>query len=156
MPTTLMARLSALLVLCTALLAACGGDGELTKAEYEEKVRSTYAEVQEAFQRTNVPSLDELPERVEEAQAALRKAADELEGTDAPADVEAEHAQIVEGMRAYAEDLDRLRNAAERGDQATIADFNARIATNRSVVLIASAAEQMKFKGYDLGPIAEE
>lgn len=144
------------LLLFALLLAGCSGGGELSKAEYAETVRSSYAEVQEAFQRTNVPSLEELPGRVEEAQQALRQAADELEETEPPSDVAAEHAQIVEGMRAYAEDLDRLRNAAERGDQATIDDFNARIATNRSVVLIASAAEQMKFKGYDLGPIAEE
>lgn len=146
-------------LLAAAALAAggCGDDGRrLEKAEYEEKVRSAYAEVQEAFQQTNVPSLDELAGRVEDARKQLREAADELEGLQPPEDVEAENAQIVQAMRAYADDLDRLRNAAEQGDERTIEDFNTRIAQNESVEQIAEAAERMKFKGYDLGPIAEE
>ncbi len=141
----------------TALsLAACGGDGRLSKAEYEETVRSAYGEVQQAFRETNVESTDELADSVEAAQEQLRDAADELEGVQPPEDVEAENAQIVLAMRAYAEDLDRLRNAAEQGDERTIEDFNARIAQNESVEQMAEAAERMKFKGYDLGQIAEE
>jgi len=147
---------AALLAVSGALLAGCGDDGALTKVEYEEKVRSTYAEVQEAFARTNVPLLEELAVRLEDAQDALRAAADELEGVEPPEEVETEHTEVVAGLRAYAEDLNRLRNAAEQGDERTVEEFNARIATNRSVEQIAEAAERMKFKGYDLGPIAEE
>jgi hypothetical protein len=145
----------ALLLLVVAAAACSGDDGRLTKAEYAERVRTVYAEVQEAFVRTDVAA-DELAGRVQDAQLELRDAADELEDTEPPDDVEAEHAQLVEGLRAYADDLDRLRNAAERGDERTIEDFNARISQNDSVVLIAEAAESMKFKGYDLGQIAEE
>lgn len=145
------------LLLVAFVLAGCaGGDARLTKSEYAEEVRSIYAGVQEAFARTNVTDPSELAERVADAQEELRSAADELEDTQAPDDVEAEHAQVVQGLRAYADDLDRLRNAAERGDERTIEDFNARIAQNESVGLIAEAAESMKFKGYDLGQIAEE
>lgn len=138
------------------LLAGCGGDGRLSKAEYEETVRSAYAEVQRAFRETNVASTKDLAVRVEAAQEQLRETASTLENVESPTEVEAENRQIVEGMRAYAEDLDRLRNAAERGDTKTIEDINARITQNESVEQIASAAESMKFKGYDLGPIAEE
>jgi hypothetical protein len=145
----------ALLLLVVAAASCSGDDGRLTKAEYAEKVRTVYADVQEAFARTDVPP-DELAGRVEDAQGRLRDAADELEDTEPPVDVEAEHAQLVEGFRSYADDLDRLRNAAERGDERTIEDFNARVSQNDSVVLIAEAAESMKFKGYDLGQIAEE
>ena len=145
-----------LIVLVALALGACGGgDGRLSKEEYEDKVRSVYAEVQEAFARTNVAP-EELADRVEAAQEQLREAADELEDMQPPEEVEAENAQIVLGMRAYAEDLDRLRNAAEQGDERTIEDFNARLAQNESVEQIGAAAERMKFKGYDLGPIAEE
>ena len=152
-----MTILRAVPVLLAALaLAACSADdGPPTKTEYAEEVRTVYGEVQEAFARTDV-AVDELADRVADAQAELRSAADELEGTEPPDDVVAEHDQIVEGLRAYADDLDRLRNSAERGDERTIEDFNARIAENDSVVLIAEAAESMKFKGYDLGQIAEE
>jgi uncharacterized lipoprotein len=150
----------AILVLAASavlVLSGCAGgdEGRLTKAEYEERVRSVYAEVQEAFAGTNV-AVEALAGRVGDAQDELREAADELEDTQPPQEVEAENAQIVVGMRAYAEDLDRLRNAAERGDERTIEDFNARIGRNESVEQIAEAAERMKFKGYDLGPIGEE
>jgi hypothetical protein len=136
-------------------LAGCGGDESLTKADYSAKVRSVYAGVQQAFQRTDVPP-DQLPDRVVEAQDALRDAAGELEAVDPPEDVRAEHAQIAEGMRAYADDLDVLREAAERGDERAIASFNERVGENAAVKRIAEAAERMKFKGYDLGQIAEE
>lgn len=139
------------------LLAGCGGgDGRLSKGEYEEKVRSAYGEVQQAFRETNVESTEELAGRVEAAQEQLREAASTLESLEPPEDVVAENTQIAAGMRAYAEDLDRLRNAAERGDQRTIDDINARISQSESVEQIAAAAEAMKFKGYDLGDIAEE
>lgn len=149
-------RLVALLALAALAVGGCGGDDRLTKPEYEEKVRSVWADVQEAFRRTNVEAPQQLAERVEEAQRELRTGADELARRPPPADVEAENAQVVAGMRAYAQDLDRLRNAAEQGDERTIEDINARIAQNQSVQQIAEAAERMKFKGYDLGPIAEE
>jgi hypothetical protein len=142
--------------LTSVVVAGCGGDGRLSKTEYEETVRSTYAEVQQAFRQTNVDSTKELASRVGAAQNQLREAASTLENVEPPTEVEADNREIVEGMRAYAEDLDRLRNAAVRGDVKTIEDFNARIAQNESIGQIAEAAEEMKFKGYDLGPIAEE
>jgi hypothetical protein len=49
-----------------------------------------------------------------------------------------------------------LRQAAERNDAAGVQKFNQAIAQNASVRQMAEAAEEMKFEGYDLGPIAEE
>jgi hypothetical protein len=46
--------------------------------------------------------------------------------------------------------------AAERGDAAAVERFNKEIANNEAVGRMAEAAEEMKFKGYDLGRIAEE
>jgi outer membrane murein-binding lipoprotein Lpp len=156
---TSMAQSRRLLIVPAALagllLGGCAGDGRLTKPEYEEKVRSVYAEVQRAFQATDVPR-SELADRVEDAQRQLREGADELDGVEPPEDVGTEHQQLVDGMRRYAEDLDRLRNAAASGDVRTVDDFNARVAQNEAVEQMAEAAERMKFKGYDLGQIAEE
>jgi hypothetical protein len=147
----------ALVVLGVALLAACGGNDRLSKQEYEQKVRTEYADVQEAFLATGASfNQPDLAEKIERAQAQLHEAADELDDAEPPKDVEAENQQIVDGMRRYADSLDRLRNAAERGDLAVIEDATARIADNEAVEQIAEAAERMKFKGYDLGPIAEE
>jgi hypothetical protein len=137
------------------LLAGCGSEDRLSKQEYAQKVRAVYGDVQKAFQATNVPQ-GELAARIEAAQEQLREGADELEDVEPPEDVEQENEELVEGMRRYADDLDRLRNAVESGDQRTIDDFNARIAQNEAVEQMAEAAEEMKFKGYDLGQIAEE
>jgi hypothetical protein len=138
------------------LLAGCGGEERLSKSEYEQKVQVVYADVQQAFRETNVKAQSHLADRVEAAQEQLREASEELEAVEPPKDVEEDNEEIVEGMRDYADDLDELREAAARGDRGAIESFNARIAEKKSVRKIAEAAEEMKFKGYDLGPIAEE
>jgi hypothetical protein len=145
------------LVVAALATGACGGDDGLSKTEYAELVRAEYAEVQEAFRATGASfGRTDLPEKIEAAQDELRESADTLDDADPPADAEAENEQIAEGMRRYADSLDRLRNAAERGDLRAIEDASSRITTNQGVVLIAEAAERLKFKGYDLGQIAEE
>jgi soluble cytochrome b562 len=141
----------------TLALAGCGSDQRLSKNEYEQKVRMEYADVQDAFRATGAAfGQPGLAEKVEQAQAQLREAADALSGAEAPVEVEKENEEIVEGMREYADDLDQLRDAAQKGDLQSIEGFNDRIAKNEAVEQIAEAAEEMKFKGYDLGQIAEE
>jgi chromosome segregation ATPase len=140
-------------LLVLLLLTGCGGD-RLSKGEYEQKVRTEYASVQQAFRATG--SAGDLASKIERAQDQLREAAEALEKIEPPEQVEEENEEIVEGLREYADDLDELRDAAEKGDQAAIDAFNDRIAKNEAVERIAEAAEEMKFKGYDLGPIADE
>jgi hypothetical protein len=138
------------------IAAKIAGDERLSKAEYEQKVRSVYAAVQQAFRETNVGATADLAPKVEDAQAELRKAADELEQIKPPNAIVAENHEIVVGMREYAGDLDQLRLAAENGDGQAVEAFNAKIGENRAIKQIAEAAEELKFKGYNLGPIAEE
>jgi hypothetical protein len=147
----------ALVALAAVLLVPRGGDGgTLSKPEYEQKVRAEYANVQDAFRKTNVTSTKLLAARVAEAQRELRHAADELDDAKPPGAVAAKNDELVEGMRAYADDLEELRGAAERDDSAGIARFNHSIPQNTAVRQIAEAAEEMKFEGYDLGPISED
>jgi hypothetical protein len=146
----------ALVGLAAALLAGCGGEDRLTKPEYEQKVRSEYAKVQAAFQATAGAPTKELAARIGEAQSRLRAAAEALEGVEPPEDVEREHEELVEGMREYAEDLDGLLEGVEKGDATAIETFNESIPRNEAIERMAEAAEEMKFKGYDLGQIAEE
>jgi hypothetical protein len=146
----------AVVALAAILLVPRGGGGALSKSEYEKKVRAVYADVQDAFRKTNVTSTKLLAARVAEAQRELRRAADELDDAEPPSAVAAKNDELVEGMRAYADDLEELRGAAERGDSARIARFNQSIPQNTAVRQIAEAAEEMKFEGYDLGPISED
>ena len=59
-----------------------------------------------------------------EAQSELRDAADELDDAKPPGAVAKQNDQLVAGMRAYADDLEELRGAAERGDSAGVTRFN--------------------------------
>lgn len=133
-----------------------GGGGALSKPEYEEKVRAVYADVQEAFQKTNVTSTKLLATRVADAQRELRRAADELDDEKPPGEIAQENEQLVKGMRDYADDLEELRRAAEEDDTGGVTRFNQSIPQNRAVQQMAEAAEEMKFEGYDLGPISED
>jgi len=144
-------------VAAAALVAAagCGNEHRLSKSEYEHAVRSAYGPVRAAFLETRVGPGD-LAERVASAQDRLRQAAERLEEVKPPKDVEQENEEIVEGLREYAHDLDELAAAARRGDAAAIEDFTARISDNEAVNQVAEAAEEMKFKGYDLGRIASD
>jgi hypothetical protein len=134
----------------------CAGEERLSKPDYEQTVRGAYAEVEAAFRSTRGVALDKLAPRVETAQKQLRGAADRLEGVEPPKEVEEQNDELAEGMRDYAKNLDEVREAADRGDRAGLARFNAELVDNSAVERIAEAAEEMKFKGYDLGAIAAE
>lgn len=137
-------------------LAACG-DERLSKSEYEQKLQSEYAGVQQAFQATAASfGQTDLAGKIGDAQEELRAAAESLEHVEPPKEVEQENEEIVEGLREYADDLDDLREAAERNDLKTITAFADRIADNEAIHQIAEAAEEMKHKGYDVGAIGEE
>ncbi len=137
-------------------LAACGDD-RLSKSEYEQKLQSEYAEVQQAFQATAASfGQTDLAGKIGDAQEQLRGAAESLEHVEPPKEIEEENEEIVEGLREYADDLDDLREAAKRNDLKTITAFTDRIADNEAIHQIAEAAEEMKHKGYDVGAIGEE
>ena len=147
--------LLAVLAVSVALAGCAGGDDRLTKAAYEQRVRAVYANVQAAFQETRGVSGGELAARVSDAQAALRDAAAELDGV-APEEVAEENALLVFGMREYADALDEVREAAEDDDTAAIDAFNERQRYSEAIEQMEEAAEAMKNKGYDLGPIAKD
>lgn len=146
----------AVAALAATLIATNVGGDAMSKAEYERTVQELYARVQQAFLATRVEDPSQLDERVGDAQEQLRSAADELAALDPPRDVEADNDALADAMRDYADDLDPLREAAARGDAAAIDAFNRRVATNEAVARMAAAAERMKEKGYDVGPLAQD
>lgn len=156
LPTS-MPRLTAIAFALLALSACVGGGDEerLSKPEYEEKVRTVYAEIQLTFQRTRGTEGEELAGRIVLAQESLRHAADELAGVSPPEEVEAHHADLIEGMREYADALDEAVQAASRNDESALERFQ-NVGDDPGVREMAEAAEEMKLKGYDLGPIADE
>jgi hypothetical protein len=140
----------------TALIVSACGEERLSKPEYEQRVRETYADVQRAFRATDVDSTTLLAERVAAAQASLRRAADRLDDTAPPEEVESENDQLVAGLRAYADDLDALKQAVGRGDMKKIERFNTGAPTSKAITQIAAATEAMKEKRYDLEAIPDQ
>jgi methyl-accepting chemotaxis protein len=156
----LRASASVALLATGVVLAACSGEqnDRLTKRQYEQKVQSVYGHVQASFRELgrNAGSLQDLAASVKSVQSALRDAADELEAIEPPETVEEENEELVEGMRGYADDLDRLREAAADENAPGVQTFNAAIAENDSIERMAEAAEEMMHHGYDLGPLKPE
>ena len=149
--------LLALAVVAAVLLASgCGNEQRLSKTAYEQKVRAVYGDVQAGFEATRGASGSTLAARVAAAQAGLRAAARELDSNEPPRAVEREHEDLVEGMRRYADDLDVLRGAILRRDGAGIQRLSAKLSESDAIEQMAEAAEEMKFKGFDLGQLAEE
>ena len=139
-----------LVLLVLGALRACGSD-RLSKAEYEQVVRSNFTGVQQAFRATRVDRPEDLPPRVEAAQDQLRGAAERLAWIEPPEKVESEHEALVNGMREYARDLDELREAAERGDAGSVRRFNTAIARNHAIAQMAGAVRDLEHKGYEIG-----
>lgn len=152
-----MHALSAVGLALLAALASCprGEVTRLSKPEYERRVQTLYAGIQESFQATRDASGAALAAAIERAQQALRHAAEELEAARPPAEIEAENRELAEAMRQYASDLDPARRAAAAGDDETMARF-ADASTSPGVRAMAEAAEQMKRKGYELGPLGKD
>jgi hypothetical protein len=147
----------AVAALVLALATACAGEGEerLSKEAYEQKVQAVYADIQQAFRDTRGTSGQQLAGRIVLAQEALRHGADQLAAVKPPEEVEVHNADLVEGMREYADALDAAVQAASGNDRDVLARFR-NVSTNPGVREMAEAAEEMKHKGYDLGPIADE
>lgn len=131
-------------------LAGCGEE-RLSHGRYERQVRSAYRAVQDAFRQTRVGSIGALEPRLAAAQVELRDAAEALEAREPPRDVEEHSEELVEGLRGYADELDRLRRAARDGDRAFVAGFNARLPQDEPVERIAESLEEIIHRGYDLG-----
>ena len=135
------------------LTAACGGEHRLSKPAYEQHVQAAYAPVRAAFRGTaNAPSLKDLAARVAAAQAALRTAADEVALLRPPKNAAGPNDDLVEALRAYADDLDGLRSAAAEGDTRVVRRFES--GNRESVDRIERAAEELTALGYRLGALA--
>jgi hypothetical protein len=148
-----------LAALSLALAAGCGGDEGLSKADYEQEVRSAGDRLESAFTKlaesgqgaAGQGSVDEVTGTIKEAQDELRASADDLDGIDPPEDVQQEHARLVGGLRALADDLDELRKAIDERDLAGVRSFLERVPELEAVTTIQEATRAIREKGYDIG-----
>jgi hypothetical protein len=147
-----MRRVIALLALAgaVALVAAgCGGGGggtPLSKAEYEQQMQTIGQDLSAALDTSGATSAEDAVPKVEEAQTTLREAADKMDEMTPPEDIADEHDQLVEGVRAFADDLDDVISALEDGDLSAISNM----LSLDSIQQIQTASAAITGKGYDI------
>jgi phage terminase small subunit len=157
---TLIAGVGVLIIIGGALVnrafnASDGQPHRVSKALYEQAVRSAYAGVRRAFRATDVRP-DLLAARVAAAQKELRHASKTLGGLAPPKEVRDENVVLAAALAEYADDLEVVRDAAVAGNAQRIAAFRASVSRNPAIKKIVKAVEEMTRKGYDLGRLAED
>src|SRR5579872_4885400 len=93
----------ALLALVGVLLAGCGGSGRLSKSAYQQRIQTDGNTVQKqvtALTKTAPTSLAQFAQRVDAAEAAVKKAADDLASLKPPSDAAVDNAAVVTALRA--------------------------------------------------------
>jgi hypothetical protein len=145
--------LACALVAAALGLAGCGGGGQLTKSEYQEKLQSGGTRLTTAVQQlTRATSKDEFERNVGEVQHALDSVADSLDGVTPPSDVAGANDRLVHGLRGLANDFGQVKAAADEGIDA--ATRKAReITTGAASREARQAIEELKRHGYDVGQL---
>ena len=150
-------------------VAGCGGGGgggggeRLTKEEYEQRLQRIDDETTKESQKfglllgqlATTPStvdLDEVAKQTEATQTTARKAAEEYEALNPPEEVEDLNERLAKGTRAFADDLDELREAAGNDDRNEAAEFARKVQAGGldSLKELAKVGDEFQKKGYKL------
>ncbi len=141
------------------LLAACGGDEELSRGEYERELQEAAREIETAYTGVGSElrmvgagstSLDQAAAEVEAAHQQLEESADELGSLDAPAEADEAHEELVAGLSELVDELGEFRDALEDGDAQRLQDFAARFGSLESLRKIERATRALERQGYDV------
>src|SRR5438128_1429024 len=91
------------IALAALLLAACGGSNRLSKSDYEQHLQTDGAAVAKTIRvltgAASGGSLSGIVAKIDAAEVAVKKAADDLESVKPPSDAEDDNTKIVTGLR---------------------------------------------------------
>jgi len=151
---------SAAIVGTALLLAGCGGSGgggRLSKSQYEQKLRTEGKTLQGAFTgiSANPSSLKDLATSVGQAQRAADKAANDLNGLKPPQDAAADNQKLVAALHVIADEMGKLKSAADKGDQAAAAKVSQDLNGSAALKDAQAATNDLKKKGYQIGVLGQ-
>jgi hypothetical protein len=140
-----------LLLVAGVLLAGCGGSSRLSKAAYEQKLQADGNAVQSAvtaLTKTATTSVAQFATKVDAAEAAVKKAADDLDAAKPPSDAEADNSAIVAGLRRIQSGLEQVKKSPT-----TAAVIVGQIQSSPELKAAEKATADLKKKGYKVGVI---
>jgi hypothetical protein len=145
----------ALLLLLAALALGLSACGATDKQEYEDEVGNVGNDLQRTFGQIGrglggSASLDDVATSLRRGQRALDDAGEELEGVEAPDDIQREHQQLTDGVRELADDLGGAVRAAQAGNVMELSELGEGIDSLDSGKKIRRATRAIQDKGYDI------
>jgi hypothetical protein len=138
-----------------ALVAACGGSGRLSKSQYQQRLKADSAAVQKVVTELTTSgtssTLAGFATKVDAAEAAVKKAADDLAAAKPPKDVEADNAAVVAALRKIQASFEQMKKTAASGGTAAVLAQVAALERSPELKAAEQALGDMKKKGYDVG-----
>jgi uncharacterized protein with beta-barrel porin domain len=141
----------ALLAVAGVLLAGCGGSGRLSKSAYEQHLQSDGTSVQKtvtALTKTTPTSLAQFAQRVDAAEAAVKKAGDDLASLKPPSDAVDDNASLVAAFRAIETALGKVKT-----NPTAAAAIVGKLESSAEIKAAEKATADLKKKGYKVGVI---
>jgi hypothetical protein len=140
----------ALIIAALLLLAGCGGDGRMSKPDYERTLNAAGLRLSSVFGTVDVgtTNANQLAVRVKRARATLDSVRQTLDDLKPPKAAEPAHDKLVQALATLSNDLKLLGRAAESGYPKSITEARARLsAPGRQVV---AAIQQLQQAGFDV------
>ncbi len=146
-------------VAIAAFATTCGGRDGLSKAEYEDKLQQTAADIDSSFDRLSSAlsdigrkpgALEHSAKRVTQVQDEIDAAADELESLDPPADAERAHRELVNALRILSRELRAFHEAVAASDVDRLEEFAEGVDALEAIPTIERATERLQSAGYDI------
>jgi hypothetical protein len=137
-----------------ALAAGCGGGADrLSRSAYEQRLRAIAGPLDATLARPQPanPSASRLVRRVGDIQAALRRAARELDDLRPPKDAERANDRLAEGMRGFADALEDVRVAARSGRDEAVREATSAASRSAGALEMNHAFGELRDAGYDPG-----
>ncbi len=123
----------------------------MSKAAYEQKLQADGKAVQSAvtaLTKTATNSVAQFATRVDAAEAAVKKAADDLDSIKPPSDAEADNTAIVAALRRIQTGLEQVKKSPT-----TAAVIVGKIESSPQLKAAVKATADLKKKGYKVGVI---
>jgi hypothetical protein len=124
-----------------------GGDGRLSKSEYEAKIGAIVRPIQETTLQNLVTlsaaDRQQAVQGLKDGESKLHDAASELETMKPPEDAVEPTLLVAKGVRAIADQVTAVRRDAERGDFAKLVRFKITLASDPAISDIRDGAVEL-------------